>query len=611
MTLSVAQYIADRLAVWGVSHIFTLTGGGAMFLNDAFGHHPRLQPVYQHHEQACAMAAEGYARVAGIPGVAVVTTGPGGINALNGVFGAYTDSIPLLVLSGQVKRATCLATTPVPGLRQLGDQEAEIVPMAATITKYAAVLRDPAQVAVELEKAWAIAQSGRPGPVWLDIPLDIQSAPIDPESLEHLTPAWSQSGPQPLDAASLSPLVEELASRLATAKRPVLMGGSGVRIGGAIPAFMALAEQAGIPVVTAWTHDLIPSDHPLFCGRPGTIGTRQGNFVVQNADLLIVIGSRLNIRQISYNWTCFADRAHVVQVDIDPAELHKPTFRAQQSVHAEAGLFCQALREAMVRSRHDPVTYADWVAWCRERGRKYPVVQEHHRDATRPLNIYHFVDRLFDCLDREDVIVTGNATACIVTSQVARLQDGMRLISNSGSASMGHDLPCAIGSYYGAIRQRGQQRRIICLAGDGSLMLNVQELQTVVSFNIPIKIVVLDNGGYLSIRSTQQNFFGRLAGESPHTGVKFPDFVKLAFAFGLPATRLEGLLSERGLSDFLAAPGPGLLHVVLDPSQGFEPRMSSRQLPDGTIVSPRLEDMYPFLDPDELASNLFAAEASC
>ncbi len=593
----VSEYLADRVADAGVHHVFTLTGGGAMFLNDAFGYHPRITPVYQHHEQACAMAAEGYARLADRPGVCIVTTGPGGINAMNGVFGAWTDSIPMVVLSGQVKRETCLAATPVPGLRQLGDQEAEIVRMVAPITKYATVVTDPARIAYEFDKAWHLATTGRPGPVWLDIPIDVQSSAIDPSTLERFVSEAAV-------AIDLQSRCDALVARIAQAKRPVLMGGTGVRLAGAIDAFIALAERLRIPVVTAWTHDLIASDHPLYCGRPGTIGTRAGNFTVQNADLLIVVGSRLNIRQTSYNHASFASEAHVVQVDIDEAELRKPTYRPTEAICSDARAFCIALSAAVERSASAVTAPASWLAWARERGARFPNVTEAHRDASRPLNPYVFVEGLFDRLLADDIVVTGNAAACIVSFQTARLKHGQRLFSNSGSASMGYDLPAAIGAYHGAVDARGAQRRVVCLAGDGSLMLNMQELQTLATNDIPVKVVVLNNGGYLSIRTSQSNFFKRRAGESASSGIGFPDFGKLAAAFGLAAVRIEGHAFGEPLQAALDAPGPMLIEVMLDPEQGFEPRLSSRQLEDGRIASPRLEDMFPFLSREALQDNL-------
>lgn len=600
--MRVSEYLADRVADARVAHVFTLTGGGAMFLNDAFGYHPRVTAVYQHHEQACAMAAEGYARLAARPGVCIVTTGPGGINALNGVFGAWTDSIPMIVLSGQVKRETCLAATPVAGLRQLGDQEVDIVRMATPITKYAAVVTDPSRIAYEFDKAWHLATTGRPGPVWLDIPIDVQSSQIEPASLQRYTP--DERAKTVIEGAELDARCSALVERLAGAKRPVLMGGTGVRLAGALGSFIALAERLRVPVVTAWTHDLIASDHPLFCGRPGTIGTRAGNFVVQNADLVIVIGSRLNIRQTSYNWSSFASAAHVIHVDIDEAELRKPTYRANEALCADAGEFCSGMMNAIDR-RHEPVRApASWLAWCKERSERYPNVADAKRDCARPLNPYVFVEGLFDQLEADDIVVTGNAAACIVSFQTARLKEGQRLFSNSGSASMGYDLPAAIGAYFGAVDARGSQRRVVCVAGDGSLMLNMQELQTIVTNAIPIKLVVLNNGGYLSIRTSQNNFFKRRVGESASSGIGFPDFGKLAAAFGLAYRRIESHDYADSLQHSLDAEGPMMIEVMLDSEQGFEPRLSSRQLEDGRIATPRLEDMFPFLPRDELQANL-------
>lgn len=600
--MRVSEYLANRIADAGVGHVFTLTGGGAMFLNDAFGFHPRVTAVYQHHEQACAMAAEGYARLAGRPGVCIVTTGPGGINALNGVFGAWTDSIPMMVLSGQVKRETCLAATPVAGLRQLGDQEVDIARIAASITKYAKTVTDPSRIAWEFDKAWHLATSGRPGPVWLDIPIDVQSSQIEPASLERYMPG--EPTPATVAGADLDARCSSIVERLARAKRPVLMGGSGVRIAGALDAFIGLAERLRIPVVTAWTHDLIASDHPLFCGRPGTIGTRAGNFVVQNADLLIVVGSRLNIRQTSYNWSSFASAAHVIHVDIDEAELRKPTYRADEALCADARAFCTAMSAALERRERSVEVPASWLAWCKERGERYPNVTDSSRDRSRPLNPYVFVEGLFDQLDADDIVVTGNAAACIVSFQTARLKEGQRLFSNSGCASMGYDLPAAIGAYYGAVDARGDQRRVVCLAGDGSLMLNLQELQTLVTNRVPVKLIVLNNGGYLSIRTSQNNFFKRRAGESASSGIGFPDLGKLAGAFGMAYVRIASHDFVAPLQAALAAGGPSLIEVLLDSEQGFEPRLSSRQLDDGRIATPRLEDMFPFLPRDELQANL-------
>ena len=592
---TVARYVADRLSASGASHVFLVTGGGAMFLNDALCHEPGLTPVCFHHEQAAAMAAEAYARIAEHPPVLNVTTGPGGINALNGVFGAWTDSVPMIVISGQVKRATCLATTPVPGLRQLGDQEGEIVPMARGITKYAAVVERAEDIDWHLDQALHHAFDSRPGPVWLDIPIDVQSAAIDPEALRRWTPP---TGVPPSCAAA----VTEVIRHLREARRPVILAGTGVRAARAVAEFERVIRRLGVPVTTAWTLDLIASDDPLYCGRPGSIGTRAGNFTVQSADLLLVLGSRLNIRQVSYNWQAFAPRAFKIQVDIDAAELAKPTVKPDLAVQADLEEFLAILDFALAGWTRPPA-HAEWLDWCRQRVMDYPVVQAHHRQFKGKINPYHFIDELFARLDGDDIVACGNATATIVPFQAGAIKPGMRLFSNSGSASMGYDLPAAIGAWFGALAARGEQKRIVCLAGDGSIMMNLQELQTIAHHRLPIKIFVLNNRGYLSIRSSQANFFGRLVGESPDNGVGFPDFVAVATAFGIPARRVASADSAASIAEVLAAEGPQLCDVILDPGQGFEPRMSSRKLPDGSIVTPPLEDMFPFLDRDELERN--------
>jgi acetolactate synthase-1/2/3 large subunit len=595
--LKLSHYVAARLADWGVRHVFMIPGGGAMHLNDSLGRESRIRVLCNHHEQAAAMAAEGYARVTGQTGVINVTTGPGGINALNGVFGAWTDSVPMLVLSGQVKRATCMSLTGMQNLRQLGDQEVDIIRMAAGVTKYSVLVDDPQSIRYHLEKAWFLASSGRPGPCWLDIPVDVQSATIDENSLSAYDPAEDRLV---WDSAVVAEQCRQVIRRLASAERPVVMAGTGVRAAAALPEFDAVVRRLGIPVTTAWTHDLIATDDSLFCGRPGTIGERSGNFTVQSSDALLVLGSRLNIRQVSYNWSSFARFAYKMQVDVDAAELQKPTVSPDLSIHCDLKIFLQEMLRQLPESSYRPERHAAWLQSCRERRERYPVVQDKFRKAGPPVNPYYFVEQLFENLADDDVVMCGNAAACIVPYQTARLKAGQRLISNSGAASMGHDLPAALGA---AVAREG--KRVICLAGDGSIQLNIQELQTIVHHQLPVKIFVLENGGYLSIRQTQSNFFGKLVGESPASGISFPDMVKLATAYDLPAIHIDSARDFTSLAGFLAAPGPGLCQVHLNPAQEFEPRLKSRQLPDGTMVSPNLEDMYPFLDPAEVEANLF------
>jgi len=593
--IRVSDYIANSLADFGVRHVFMLTGGGAMFLNLSIGTHPRIMTIFNHHEQACAMAAEGYARITNVPGVISVTTGPGGINAINGVFGAWTDSIPMLVLSGQVKRETYTRTYDIPGLRQLGDQEADIISMVRGITKYAVSVTDPKSIRYHLEKAWRLAQIGRPGPCWLDIPIDVQSSQVDESALEGFA-----SDPEPeLDSTKLTESVFQTLDRLRNAQHPVILAGTGVRLAGAVDVLNEVVHKLGVPVTTGWTHDLIASDDPVFCGRPGTIGTRPGNFAVQNSDVLLILGCRLNVRQTGYAFKSFARVAYKVWVDIDSAELIRPTVQPNLPIVADAKEFLQEMNRQLDKCQWDGSKHAAWLAWCKERQKRYPAVLPKHRIFNGKINPYHFMEVLFDHLREDDAVVTGNATACIVSFQVAKLKLGQRLFSNSGSASMGYDLPAAIGA---AVARNG--KRVICLAGDGSLQLNIQELQTLAENKLPVKLFILNNNGYLSIRLSQKGFFGTTVGESPSSGVSFPNFEKLANAYNLAFMRLDMQEFSGPLQRAMDAPGPIVCEVMLDPDQGFEPRQSSRQLSDGRIVSAPLEDMFPFLERKELSDNL-------
>lgn len=597
--MKLSDYVFSQLRKWGVRHVFLVTGGGAMHLNDSIGT-SGLSYLCTHHEQAAAMAAEGYARITRTPGVLNVTTGPGGINALNGVFGAWTDSIPMLIVSGQVKRETCMATYGLTDLRQLGDQEVDIVRMVRGITKYAVLVTEPESIAYHLERAWYLAQNGRPGPCWLDIPVDVQSADVDPDQLRHYD---CTEDALEFDSLHISAQAADTLWRIRKAERPVFFAGSGIRLSGAIPEFERVIRLLRIPVVTAWTHDLISSDDELFCGRPGTIGDRAGNFTVQNSDVLLVLGSRLNVRQTSYNWSSFARFATKIQVDVDAAELRNPLHRPDIPIHCDVKLFLAEMLRQLEAANDGRQNHEEWLERARQWKAQYPVVQPAQRVAGPPLNPYDFIDRLFEMLAPEDAVVCGNATACIVPYQVARLKKGQRLISNSGSASMGYDLPASIGV---AVARNG---RTICLAGDGSLQMNVQELQTLVGYHLPVKVFVLSNGGYLSIRQTQTGFFnGRRIGESPSSGVTFPQIKEVAAAYGIPSYTVESIGDMDILSQELEKPGPALFDVHLDPNQGFEPRLRSRILPDGKILTPNLEDMYPFLPAEELAANMLVEE---
>lgn len=569
-----------------------------MHLNDAIGRIEGMQWLACHHEQACAMAAQGYARVTNRPALVQVTTGPGATNAITGVFGAWVDSLPMIVVSGQVKRETLMRSFDLPGLRQLGDQEVDIIRLVEPITKYAACVTDPTTLTAHLDRAIIEATSGRPGPVWLDIPVDVQATSIiidkpAPSSQPILADSNVTEG-------SIDEPMHEVYSRLSRAKRPVLYLGSGVRLSGSADLVSPLAEHLGVPVVTGFNaHDLITTGHRLYVGRPGTIGDRVGNFAVQNSDCVLVIGCRLNIRQISYNWEAFAKHAELIVIDIDPAELRKPTIRPSLAIEADAKKAMMALLKlpGLTDSRH-----AEWVNWLQVRRTQYPVVLPEYWLQDQPVNPYCFGQALSREAAEDEVVVTGDGMACVSTFQSFEVRGSQRLFSDSGSAPMGFDLPAAIGAH------RATGRRVVCIAGDGSIMMNLQELQTIAGHSLPIKVFVFNNDGYLSIKLTQRGFFGgHLVGSDPSSGVTFPSFEKLAAGFGLPYMRVtrNGELSKV-IRTVLDAPGPGLCEVILDSTSGFSPRVSSRRLEDGTMVTAPLEDMFPFLDRDELAKNMIA-----
>jgi acetolactate synthase-1/2/3 large subunit len=609
----VADYIAQRCVEAGAKHVFLVTGGGAMHLNDAFGRNKKLEPVCFHHEQAAAIAAESYYRLSNRLAVLNVTTGPGGINALNGVYGAYVDSLGMLVISGQVKRETYLKNYPIP-LRQLGDQEVDIVSMARPAVKYATVLQDPEQVKKVMDIAVFLATNGRPGPVWVDVPVDVQGALIDPSKLMGFDGSVeslinnidvSANTKQELKQDPLKNLdkeIEEILQKLKHSKRPVIFVGNGVRISRMHKEFLNMVNILKIPVVTGWNaHDTLTNDNPYYAGKPGTVGDRPGNFSVQNADFLLVLGCRLNIRQVSYNWKSFASKAWIAMVDVDQAELDKPTLNIDLKIVSNLNNFIPQmlnyLREYQVNKQH--VAYMEW---CNERVNKYPTVLPEYKIDQEKINPYAFIEELFAVLDSNDIVITGNGSACVIGFQAAKLKSGQRLYTNSGNASMGYDLPAAIGACLA-----NEKKRIICLAGDGSLMMNIQELQTLVGYDLPIKLIILNNEGYQSIRQTQMTYFSdSLIGLGPSTGVSLPDFVEVGKAFKIKSRKIENLEKINSSLKWITkeTTGPAILEVILNTDQNFSPKLASRKLKNGTMVSPALEDMAPFLSRKEFNENI-------
>jgi acetolactate synthase-1/2/3 large subunit len=588
--MRVADYIVARLSFLGIDTSFLVTGGGAMFLNDAIGASPHLKKIYCHHEQAASIAAEAYARIALKPALLNVTSGPGGINALNGIFGGFTDSIPMIVISGQVKRETLRLFNPIPGLRQLGDQEVNITAMAKPVTKWVHVLETAEQVVQKLDEAFVEAVFGRPGPVWLDVPVDLQGAMLPDHYSEFITK------PLPSSSHNINHIREkmsEIMTYLVKANRPIIFAGSGIKISGTDELLLELAELLDIPVVTAWTHDIFPNEHPLFAGRPGTIGTRAGNFVVQNADLVLILGSRLNIRQVSYNWQSFAHQAKKIWVDIDPAEFEKPFVKADIALQADLKIFLPEFIQ-LIKASFWVKKNTTWKAWCRQTYKQFSPKAEDYPLSENAINPYHFIAELFKHLNANDVIVCGDATATIVPFQIGVMKKGMRMISNSGCASMGYDIPAALGC---AIAN--PDARIICLAGDGSSMMNIQELETIKHLRLNILIFILNNDGYLSIKQTQRNFFKREAGSSSSSGISFPKFKKVGEAFDLNSRELRKDNWQFELQQWMTQSGPSLCDVFLDTDQEFEPRLKSKMVND-VITTPALDDMYPFMEVEDL-----------
>ena len=520
------------------------------------------------------------------------------------------------MVSGQVKNETYLKNYKT-NLRQLGDQEVDIVSMVKPITKYAVTVKDPREIKDIMDKAIYFLTNGRPGPVWIDVPIDVQGSLIDPDKLKGFDGDIKKLVNDPgvtdntkLELSTKSNLNDKtfdiIFEKLKKASRPVILAGTGVSISKMSKQFLKLIKKLKIPIVTGWNaHDLISNDNEYYAGKPGTVGDRPGNFTVQNSDLLIVLGCRLNIRQISYNWKAFAPKAFKIMIDIDQAELDKPTLKIDYKIKADLKnfipIFIQKIQDVNYTCTKEHKKY---LMWCKERVIEYPVVlQEYVNKKNKKINPYAFTDELFNLLDKDDVVITGNGSACVITFQAAKIKQGQRLYTNSGSASMGYDLPASIGA---AIAKKG--KRIICLAGDGSLMMNLQELQTMQGYNLPIKVFILNNEGYVSIKQTQEAYFSdNISGVGPKSGVSMPNFIELGKALNIPnikVTKLSQLSSSKFLK-MLNDNKSGIFEISIDPNQGFSPKLTSRKLDDGTMVSPSLHDMSPFLDKDELAKNIF------
>ena len=594
--IKVSDFIFQHLVEkYGIKHCFLVTGGGAMHLNDSIGHTKGLKYICNHHEQASAIAGEGYYRACGQLAVTCVTTGPGGTNAITGVLGQYLDSIPGLYISGQIKTSTYKHTYPYLNLRQLGDQEADIVSMVTPITKYARTIYNPLDVKYELDKAIAIALDGRPGPVWLDVPLDVQGATVDETKFREFDPSTEII--DPIKHALVDEQISQLIEKVKNAKSPVIYVGNGVRLAKREKEFIQLSEKLNIPVVTAISgSDIIWHDHPLCFGKPGICGDRIGNIMVQNSDLLIVMGTRLSIRQVSYAYDLLAPKAYKVMVDIDLAEMQKPTLNIDMPIHVNLSEFIDKILFALKDDNNLP-DFKAWREWGRAIENKIPTLFDDNPDCEGYANSYKFADELFKQLHDGDVVVTGNGTAYTCTYQAMQVNKGVRVFANQGCAAMGYGLPAAIGACVS-----NDQGKTVCVTGDGSIQMNIQELQTIVTYKLPLKLFVLENESYLAIKTTQKAFFkGNFTGSNPASGVVCPDLKRIAEAYGIPFVRVSSNEAlESTINEVLNTDGAMICEVKMHPEQTLFPKSASfMDKTTGKMSSAPLEKMAPFMS-DEL-----------
>lgn len=596
-TIRVADYIMERLAKLGVGQVYFLPGGGAMHLNDALGRHPELEPVLCLHEQAAAIAAEAAGKLTGGPAACMTTCGPGATNTVTAVLGAWLDSTPVFFVSGQVKSADLKAGT---GLRMLGVQEADIVSIVAPITKAAVTLTDPEAVGEVFDRLEQAALSGRRGPVWLDVPLDIQAARIDPTSLRR-APVQAEETPDDLSA-----VVEQTLDLLRQAKRPGIIAGSGIRMAGAVEAFNALLQAAQVPVMPTWlAMDIIEDEHPLYAGRPGSIAPRWANFALQNCDVLIVLGSRLDMALTAYDHGHFAPYARKVVVDIDPAEIAKLQMPVEVPVVCDVKPFIEALAARICQDRLP--SYDAWLTRIAQWRRQYPLLQSEHADDSQGVSMYYFTDQLSSLLGEGDVIAPGSSGfASELFLLNLRLKKGQRCFHNRGTGSMGFGIPSAIGACLASGR-----KPTVCVEGDGGLQLNIQELATLAAQNLPIKCFIINNQGYASIRTSQTAHFKLLVGADASSGLRLPDLEPLASAYGVDYARIESHADlQANLQAVLDRDGPVICEVMVQVEEPRIPRVMTRMDENGKPVTGALEDLYPFLSREELRQQMAVSQGS-
>ncbi len=592
--MNVAEYIFKFFEEKGVEDVFMVVGGQAMFLVDAVGRNKKFKLICVHHEQAAGMSADAYGRLKGKPAIALVTAGPGAVNVINGVVGGWVDSSPMIVISGQTN-LSFVEYQEKTKIRQVGVQGINIKPLVEKVVKFFVTVDDPQNILYYLEKAYYLATSGRPGPVWLDVPLNIQGVEVRGGELKHFDEYEPEKPP-----ADTKSQAEEAVKMLLEAKRPILLAGQGIKLGHAEQEFKTFAERAGIPVLTArLAIDLINSDHKLYVGRPGTYGERAGNFAVQNADLILSVGCRLAASLVGHNPKDFGRNAKKIVVDIDQKELDKPGVEINLKINGTAkDFFDAALKELEGKKMPD---WNGWVKTCNGWKTKYPVVLPSYKDE-KPVNSYYFTGKLSEAAGKNDWILVDTGSCFHVACQTWKVKQGQKFLTTGGISSMGY---WAAG--IGACVANGRKGTIV-ITGDGSLQMNLQEFATIKHNNLPIKVFIFNNNGYLLIRLTQNNFMDkRLIGEGPATGVWCPDSLKIAEAYGIRGVRIDSVDGiEEKIKEVLDYDGPVICDVMTPEWQLLTPRTMSDKLPDGRLVPRPYEDMFPFLDRDELKEQMVA-----
>lgn len=594
--MKLSDFVVEFIAQQGVKHVFMLPGGGAMHLNDSLGRNKKIEYICTLHEQAAAIAADAYAQYTNNLGVVQVTTGPGGTNTLTGLVASWLDSIPVLYVSGQVKTADLRTKRHAKAhVRQMGFQEVDIIGMVENVTKYAMTVTDPESIQYHLQKAVYLAKHGRPGPVWIDIPLDIQAAEIDVKKLKSFDPKELNE-----PVVDLSKDVQKAIEMLNTAKRPVILVGNGVRLSGGLNLFLDLIQHLQIPVMTTWkAADFLPENDPLFIGRPGAVGQRGANFVQQTADLILVLGARLDLGQTAYNHKNFAPKAKKILVDVDAKEISKMETEIHLPVIADAKLFLEALLKNKNKLQ---VTPKAWLKKCQDLKKKYPVLLPEYFKQKKYVNDYVLLKALSDAMTKNDLLVPGSSGACSErSSQAFEMKKGLRFINSQALGSMGFGIAQAIGACIAS-----GKKRTVSIEGDGGFIMNVQELELVRRMKLPIKFFILNNNGYVSIRTTQINYFNKnFVASTPKSGLTLPDYKKIALAFGLPYVQLKDQKNiQKKIKDILKSKGPVICEVMIAPDQITQPRVSSKKLPDGKMMSMPMEDLWPFLDREEFEENM-------